>query len=102
MQDLGPRVGVRSGHQNVPGKAEVPTKAPTKTLRYFQLDKTTGVAKTDDLRRIHAVLLKAFPAGGKTPFKARKHTGVLKRSDIHAFHKHWLAIAKRETTSASS
>lgn len=102
IQDLGPRMNVRSGHTNQPGKPEVPSTAPTKTLRYFQPDKTTGVAKTADLRRVHTLLLKALPAGNKTPFRARRQDGTLHRSDIHAFHRHWLAIAKRETTSASA
>jgi|GEM_PF-6832519 len=96
MRDLGPRVSLRSGHESKPAKAEVPTKAP-KTLQYFQFDKTSGLAKTHELRRIHALLLKAVPSGNKTPFAARKHTGVLKRADLRAFHKHWLAIFKTQT-----
>lgn len=92
MADLGPRVGVRAGHQSRPAQAEVVTAQPSKTLRYFTLDKSTGVAKTADLRRIHAVLLKAVPQGAKTPYRARKTTGVCKRTDLHAFRQHWLGI----------
>lgn len=97
LLDLGSRVGVRSGHANQPNKPEVPTKAPAKSLQYFQFDKTTGLAKTHELRRIHALLLKAMPSANKTPFAARKYTGVLKRSDLRAFHKHWLSIFKTQT-----
>jgi hypothetical protein len=102
LRDLGPRVGVRSGHANQPDKPQVPTKAPSRALQYFQFDKTSGLAKTHELRRIHALLLKAVPAASKTPFAARKYTGVLKRSDVRAFHKHWLAIFKAETQALSS
>jgi len=92
MADLGPRVGLRAGHEIRPAQAEVVTKQPSKTLRYFQLDKSTGVAKTADLRRIHAVLLKAVPQGNKTPYRARKTTGVCQRTDLHSFRQHWLGI----------
>jgi hypothetical protein len=92
MADLGPRVALRSGHESRPVQPEVAVKQPSKTLRYFQLDKSTGVAKTSDLRRIHAVLLKAVPQGNKTPYRARKTNGTCKRSDIHAFRDHWLRI----------
>ena len=102
LRDLGPRVGVKSGHANQPGKPEVPTKAPSKTLQYFQFDKASGLAKTHELRRIQELLLKAVPSANKTPFAARKHAGVLKREDLRAFHKHWLAIFKAETQAFES
>jgi len=102
LSDLGPRVSLRSGHDPKAAKPEVPTTVPSKTLEYFQFDKTTGVAKTHELRRIHALLLKSVPAGNKTPFRARKTTGTLKRADVRAFHQHWLGIFKAQTQEASS
>lgn len=97
LADLGPRVAIRSGHDSEAPKLEVKVKAPTKTLAYFQPDKTTGVAKVADLARVHQLLLKAMPAGVTRPFRARRNSGTLKRSDLHAFHKHWLAIARAQT-----
>lgn len=97
IQDLGPRVGVRSGHEVKPSKPEVPTKATSKTLQYFQFDKTSGLAKTLELRRIHYLLLKAVPSGNKIPFSTRKNSGVLKCADVIAFHKHWLGIFKNQS-----
>ena len=97
LADLGPRVGLRSGHNSEAPKPEVRVQAPTKTLAYFQPDKTTGVAKVSDLARVHHLLLKAVPAGVTRPFRARRKDGTLKRSDIHAFHQHWLAVIKAQT-----
>lgn len=97
LRDLGPRVGLRSGHEAKPAKAEVPIKTPSKSLQYFQFDKTSGLAKTHELRRIHTLLLKVVPSGNKTPFAARKNSGVLLRSDIIAFHKHWLGVFKTQS-----
>jgi hypothetical protein len=97
LSDLGPRVNIRGTHLTQPAGAPVPGADATNTLRYFQFDKTTGVAKTPELRRLHALLLKAVPSAARTPFKARKYTGTLNCSDIHAFRKHWLAIFKAQT-----
>lgn len=104
LADLGPRVGLRSGHNSEAPKAEVRVKAPSKSLAYFQPDKPTGVAKVTDLARVHQILLKAVPAGVMRPYRSRRNDGTLKRADLHAFHKHWLAVfrAQNETTATSS
>lgn len=102
LSDLGPRVGLRSGHQGEAAKPEVKVRAPTKTLAYFQPDKTSGVAKVSDLARVHQLLLKAVPAGVTRPFRARRNDGTLKRKDLHAFHKHWLAVLRAENETAES
>lgn len=101
LSDLGPRVGIRSGHQSQAEKPEVKQSTPTKTLAYFQADKTTGVAKVSDLARVHQLLMKAVPAGITRPFRPRRSTGTLKRSDLHAFHKHWLAVFKAQNDTAA-
>lgn len=104
LSDLGPRVGLRSGHNSEAPKPEVRVRAPTKSLAYFQPDKTTGVAKVSDLARIHQLLLKAVPAGVTRPFRARRKDGTLKRLDLHNFHQHWLAVmrAQNQETETSS
>lgn len=97
LADLGPRVGIRTSHLTEPVKAQV--KGAGKTLRYFQPDKTTGVAKVLDLARIHQLLLKAVPAGVTRPYRARKTSGTLHRRDLLTFHSHWLGVFKTENES---
>ena len=103
LSDLGSRVGLRSGHNLEAPKPEVRVQGTTRVLTYFQPDKTTGVAKVSDLARVHQILLKAVPAGVTRPYRARKNSGTLKRSDLHAFHRHWLAVmrAQNETSPES-
>lgn len=96
LADLGPRIGLRSGHQSTAPTLEVRVQAPTKTLTYFQPDKTTGVAKVADLARIHQRLLKAVPAGITRPYRPRRTDGTLKRIDLHSFHRHWLGVFKAQ------
>ena len=102
LRDLGSRVGVSGGHDSHAAKPQVKqNQGDSKVLQYFQFDKVTGVAKTSELRRIHAMLLKAVPLGNKTPFRARKYSGTAHREDLHSFHKHWLGIFKAQTENPS-
>ena len=100
LDDLGGRLGVRSGHITRPEKGGPVADDRMKTLRYFQFSKATGVAKVLEMARIHQVLLKALPDAVKTPYRARKYSGTLKANDIHGFHKHWLGVLRKKAEEA--